>query len=1664
MSTSRARSVRPALRAAAFTLTFALLPVMLPAAAQASTTSPTDEVVLVEETSPSLATEPTAEPTLEPSDDSVVSPDSSSEPAPATTDPNGDGPTDAVAAEPAASCADGSVEGLTATDAQRFVDMWVPRVLDSATFDALNAAELPAEILAEGFHDRPQDVQRYLAGCLANALAAQLSAQDGTSFTAEQLTQAQQALYALIFERAWLQTPPAADGDAVPATPAEEQIPAELRDRLEAHANAPVPTPVQDSDVAPSSVTPAPQVAAPPVTDVVPGAPLDQAAPQVQELLSAGTTPAEAAVEQVQRLTEPLRKLLGGLGGPEPVSALLQQVRNLTTTQRVSTVQPDGTVVGPDALRFATGASKFPADLPLDVPVLSSLTYRVCQQTDAAASCSLPLPIGVPAVLDVTADSVPDLVAQLAPSTDTNDLSSVGLDYRLMRLPTASRPDLRAHVFVLYDVPQAERRFAFGYDGRAAGLSRNTTTNLRLRDALAATRDDVTTALRTVHQDQPATWALTAGSATLTGDTTTVTSLLGDQLAERGTHDPMAGLLRQTPVPTTLEGELQLVRQNTQDSLRTTLELSQRTLLEALFVADVTGTGEAPTERAFFGAIADQMATSSELELRNDRTDVRRSSVRLQTNQQAGRLLAAAQLQPDATDPGTRQLLFTALQDLPTRVQLSMERTAAKATGRYSADRRLGQLEALYADYAAGALTKALVATARDLPTTMTLSGDQPGQQNAELTYTADSALPRLQAGYFDRDRQNTLVLADVHDVPTAVTYTADGPTGRAQLLANAPIGLIDAVALQNGGGLARLADDHATLVRDGQALGASIRVAGLKLAVIDAGSDEVVGSVELGPGGQPFVAGALLDNDVLGLARWSALPGNTTVRLGADNTANYRADRAIPQLDVYFTRTAGPTVVGGLTGVPTSADLAWDSTGTPGANLVSSDGLDRLTLLALPAGPGYDPQTVPFLDLDAQNLPAELDGRLDLARSQLRWTASAPTGLIDATVRYPVADRTYVGTAQVTSLPARWEASYASGDLGFRGLSGPIGELAFAATNTSTFAPAYTGPFASVRYDQDSGDLAASARLPQLLTATYRRSDRGIAANLQLDAGHQQVVLDGVAQLSSGDQVTALVGLTGLPTNITISTVGDTYRYTANRNVDVVALAAFGRTAALATTANPPLRRGLSVRDGSCGTGCTAVRAALFLQGAPTAVTADLDPGVVTVTNYRPPAAPNDFLDVDLVLNHVVGTPVQLLARQEAILGPVSLTAGPFLNTTLPDGRKKVDLTYQSSAQLGRFSARGAYGSTAGYVDISSIPTSAKVSGTFGARTDATLALGQPVAHLQIGALGSFGATTFDAAARLTDIPTRVSIQTGTKDGSQTSVLAPPLFRYSANASTLDLLLSVGTDLVKRTDAFGLENPSLQVSATDLGADTRVVVDPSNKIARILSPAGTGELLLRGSAVLTVPRQIVDQNLINELDGLVKFGFYGHYGLQRSEIADLQVYAQGFRDVTLDAGGPASLTVGVEGSFNRFVLTWGDRTRLNLDVDVEARGSVTFLGLSASIAPLRATFIGTYSTNIFTVFDNTFRALAVFDNPIAGDCNSNYAIEMQPGPRAKFVNGVAFNNPATEGGPFVFWFADPSDRIPGLLTAAGVYFTTPYPEAKGIRARTVDACPFFVS
>lgn len=321
-------------------------------------------------------------------------------------------------------------------------------------------------------------------------------------------------------------------------------------------------------------------------------------------------------------------------------------VDGLTADQLLASLRTSRTMEVTPVTRINLSAGAVPPlpQLPIDPlapvvlpPGLPSVTYRLCAESATlAASCSLPLPLGVPYVADVTGDGSFDVLADLLPGVDTGALTTPVLRLLNRRLPTSEfqgRP-LAAHVFVVYDLPQASRRVALGYDGFRRGTTLPEMTDTTYTLGLPAARDAVLDVRAVATHTAPGTsFANTFGFVTTRTDQSDV--------------DPTAVSVQFSPVPTTYSARLRRAQSGAQTLIETALERSSR--VDAIAVSDRTSTS--PSPRSATQLVVADMPRTARLEVLRRTTSAGEAEVAaaVTTSSAIARLDIAQFEQPDRT-------------------------------------------------------------------------------------------------------------------------------------------------------------------------------------------------------------------------------------------------------------------------------------------------------------------------------------------------------------------------------------------------------------------------------------------------------------------------------------------------------------------------------------------------------------------------------------------------------------------------------------------------------------------------------------------------------------------------------------------------------------------------------------------------------------------------------------------------------------------------------------------------------------------------------------------------------------------------------------------------------------------------------------------------------
>lgn len=679
---------------------------------------------------------------------------------------------------------------------------------------------------------------------------------------------------------------------------------------------------------------------------------------------------------------------------------------------------------------------------------------------------------------------------------------------------------------------------------------------------------------------------------------------------------------------------------------------------------------------------------------------------------------------------------------LPTSVSVDLTRPpgGGAATVHYDAASTIDDV--LFADYvySGDTLTEAVRAHAAAVPAQWDADLTS-GDEKVTLNYRADSRLAGLDAAFYDRDPAIVLRGA-LRDLPTAATVDADIPARHVLFDAPDTLGSAEVFVSRNLGAFAPLGGDHATLVLDGDRLGVSGRVTGLRKIDVVFGGDHPQGTTEFDPGGQAFVAAANIDHRQKARADVSNLPPSLSFDLNtAEQTVAYRASAVIDRIKAAYVDTEdGPSVVAAVDRVPQSVDVSYDVGERPHVGYVASSAVPKAELFASRQGiETLDPGAHRYLSVALTAIPTEVDVLVDLPARHLAGTMSAPLGGIDAVAWVPFDGRDFLAIGQLTTVPGEFDADFTDGLMRFRGLSGPLGSARFAVTNHAG-ATAPTGLHVSAHYRQTNGNFDGSVLVRNLSHAEYTRGDAQQTVRLDTDTGGAPVFADAdVVLAADGVDDTRLAvhaRIDNLPTTLTlvVDLADGRITYTGDRSIGLLADVALGKVAALDGLGAPLFDNGVAVRAKGCATGpgcaeadnpvctlfgpCLGVVSTVHLPGLPTSLAVNLTDKQFEFTGYsQPPGAPlTGYVEVIGLLS---GLPrIEGLVSLDGLPADLNMTVGPL---TVDGDPARVDVGYQASAPLGtlRVDAEAdtstSFGVLRGRATVARLPATLHVTGTFG-------------------------------------------------------------------------------------------------------------------------------------------------------------------------------------------------------------------------------------------------------------------------------------------------------------------------------------------------------------
>lgn len=639
-------------------------------------------------------------------------------------------------------------------------------------------------------------------------------------------------------------------------------------------------------------------------------------------------------------------------------------------------------------------------------------------------------------------------------------------------------------------------------------------------------------------------------------------------------------------------------------------------------------------------------------------------------------------------------------------------------------------------------------------------------------------------------------------------------------------------------------------------------------------------------------------------------------VRQGTRQNATYRASDEIGFVQATDTTTPDTSkpdevdnAVYQVHGVPEEVGIDFNG------NLITYDASDTIDKVYA----GVERMGGDTITAEVRDVPDHAEVLFDGKNAVLDWDASAATTSATAAAHLTAetldmdADRDFDAGLTITSIPAKWNASWGDGNVLFEAPEAGIGSITANVTNHEEFQT-LPGDHLTGRYDEASGDLDASLRISNLRRAAFTKlPDTGNGGGFEagLDMGDKGAFsFAGEIHTAEGD-LEATGAFSNLPSEITLRSEGGHITYTGSTNPDLTLSVAAGRKAALDATPEPPPVHGVSVRDGAAGAD-KAIRAKLHLTGLPTGLDLNSTTGIYTVTGYHPTI---DQLVVDAVLTALVPKPISLQLQQGVPTDePVDFTFGPMRTGTAPDGSRTIGLDYVTSQPLGTLLANARYDDTdEAQLSISEIPETIEVDASFGADTK-TINVGMIRGIDDITAsYKHVGDADYAASVHLHDVPKTVDITIGKESASSggTTVDAP-VFTMTADSEGLDIDAFAAARIADPVDA----SAAVTLTVTNLGKT--VTADLVDTRLHITSTPATDAFALEAAGR-------VQKTISLDWDG----GVFQNTG---SLSADLKIKSvtlglTDFSDVNLRLG----FTTGLDGTFGSF--TFGQDTDLTIDL-----------------------------------------------------------------------------------------------------------------------------------
>jgi hypothetical protein len=1412
---------------------------------------------------------------------------------------------------PPASCgAPPNSSDATPENRNRFVDLWTQRVEDKAWFTHfVGLASVPDNIKAEGFNDMDSATQGWLVACLVDNLV------DASGHSASQTDVAnyQLALDSVIFGKGALERLKDQVNSAAPTQPNPPVGPvtsnlnkAALDGMVHRLSNEPGVT---------SASLPRAGITTPQTADTV-----------------KASNPVTGAVPNLAPQVGPNALALAGLLQPSLnlpiVQVILKALDNLF--KLISQIQ---------AVLFT---------LPV-INLASTLTYRICAESATRPlACSVAVPVGVPVPADVTGDHFPDVLAELIPVVANG--TDFGVSFSVTKLITAATP-LNAHVFFVYDIPFANKRLEYGYDGRASSLANVTNTKVVVKNVFkAAILGDINVEATVSSINPGAVESLTFA----------VKDLVGGSPGHPPTEaNPVVGAVQFNPFPKTLTMGAHLIHTNTDEDVFT-VGSSTPSTVTAVIDQDTTTT--TPRSHREFTALVDQLPTSVTVDVTHDGEE---QHISYSASAPITHVQATDTAIGDLSHLGSFTRSVYDVLGVPTAVNVTL--TGAQDID-YSASADIPQVAFTTQTYQDSVLQQEITAQAQGVPQQMHLTnvtGD-----TSTVTYDASSVLTAVALSMYDLNQDQTNLTAAASGIPKHIQLFMVKSTGVYDLQTDTGIGLITATLTRGGppGMVTILPDpgvDHATIYKRGTELGVDFQLSGFQSAHFENTDNRMVVGLGLNPGGQAFDAIADLDSpNVYATAHVTQLPSSITI---TDDAATST-----------YTYTASSPINAGLP-IP---DVSASITLRPGTDTTVDPSDDNLTV-------------------GITNIPAQISLQVDSANSAIGWNASDTTGKVAVSAHLSAAT---LGLARgidagltITDIPATWNATYGAGNVSFTAPSPGIGSIDAWVTNHTTHET-MAGDFLAAYFDQPSGDLDAALHIRNLQLARFTKltdaNGGGFVADLDM-GDHSNFSFVANVNLGSPTVSTALSAsgsLNPLPASIHLESDGGRIRYTGDTHPTLTLAVQAGSPAAIAATPGPLSVHGVSIRDGQSG-GQNAIKANLFLTGLPDTLDLNTPAGVYTVANFAPT---NPVLTVDAKLTAIAPQPLTISMTQDTSNpsgpnSPISFVFGPFVSSTDIDGTHRLGVDYTASRSMSAFDAEVTYGNTDdAMLHISNIPgggaPSVSVRAAFGDTNTVDVNMTEGIAEIK-AAYRHVGAMAFGGSVDLTNVPSSVHLKLGSQTtGDSNNGATAPQFTFNASAAGLNIDAFADASIVNASAVVSLK-------ITNMGSTVTGGLDGTT--LKITSAPATGSFLLDASGHVHVDADLGFSS--------GPFTNTGSLGLD-IDIRDVTVGFTAFSSVGLALG----VTTGLTGDFATFTfgldlnvtLNIVDRLSFDFTLPIIGDESVTLLTVGDPDTNTPAVFPFDNVVPNWHVQTNTFDpivSLPVFEIPFVIECH--VGVKARPGP-----------------------------------------------------------------